>query len=62
MTTTTTTTAMSRLILASTTAFLKAAREALLQFVSSSDGQAPDTSDGWRAEAVKRWALTWQGP
>ena len=42
-------------ILASTTAFLKAAREALLQFVSSSDGQAPDTSDGWHAEAVKRW-------
>jgi hypothetical protein len=42
-------------ILASTTAFLQAAREALLQFVSSHDGQAPSTSDGWRAEAIKRW-------
>ena len=42
-------------ILASTTAFLQAAREALLQFVTSHDGQAPETSDGWRAEAVKRW-------
>ena len=42
-------------ILASTTAFLQAAREALLQFVTSHDGQAPATSDGWRAEAVKRW-------
>ena len=42
-------------VLESTTAFLRAAREALQQFVSSRDGEAPETPDGWRAEAVQRW-------
>lgn len=42
-------------MLESTMAFLRAARLALAQFVSSADGEAPTTTDGWRAEAVRRW-------
>lgn len=42
-------------ILESTTAFLREAREALLQFVSSESGEAPVDARGWRAEAVRRW-------
>ena len=42
-------------ILESTTAYLRAAREAFLQFVTSHDGEAPSSADGWRAEAIKRW-------
>ncbi len=47
--------AVRREMLESTTAFLRAAREALQTFVTSADGQAPSTADGWRAEAVRRW-------
>ena len=42
-------------MLESTMAFLLAAREALAQFVTSADGQAPSSVDGWRDEAVRRW-------
>ena len=42
-------------MLESTTAFLRAAREALQQYVSSHDGQAPASAKGWRSEAVQRW-------
>ena len=44
-------------MLESTTAFLRAAREALLNFVSSADGAAPETTDGWREEARRRWGV-----
>ena len=40
---------------ASTVRFLREAREALAGFVTSEDGSAPATADGWRAEAVRRW-------
>ena len=42
-------------MLEAATEFLRAAREALLQFVSSADGEAPATAEGWHAEAVQRW-------
>jgi len=42
-------------MLESTVAFLRAAREALAQYVSSGDGEAPASMDGWRSEAVARW-------
>jgi methyl-CpG-binding domain protein 4 len=44
-----------REILESTMAFLREARAALSQFVTSADGEAPATADGWRTEATRRW-------
>ena len=38
-------------MLEAATEFLRAAREALLQFVSSAEGEAPATAEGWPAEA-----------
>ena len=43
-------------MLESTTAFLRAARAALLRFATSADGEAPTTDAAWREEALRRWA------
>jgi len=40
---------------ANTAAFLEAARAALARFVSVDDGAAPQSEDGWRTEALRRW-------
>ena len=42
-------------MLESTTAFLRAARAALLRFATSADGEAPTTDAAWREEALRRW-------
>ena len=42
-------------MLESTTAFLRAARAALLRFATSTDGEAPTTDAAWREEAPRRW-------
>ena len=42
-------------MLESTTAFLRAARAALLRFATSTDGEAPTTDAAWREEVPCRW-------
>ena len=46
-------------MLESTTAFLRAARAALLRFATSTDGEAPTTDAAWREEALPR--SSWLG-
>ena len=47
----------------STVNFLREAREAMNRYLTSEDGDAPLTADGWRDEAVRRWGeLAGGGP
>ena len=38
-----------------TMAFLRDARDAMRRFLTSDDGDAPVSTDGWRDEAIRRW-------
>ena len=40
---------------ATTMTFLRDAREAMARFLTSDDGDAPVSEDGWREEAIRRW-------
>ena len=47
----------------STVSFLREAREVMARYLTSEDGDAPLTADGWRDEAVRRWGeLAGGGP